>query len=592
MHKLALLLSLLLILAHTEGVAFLSKWLLSPMGRRQNPGSLWQCPALPPDMNYCSYSASSPESIQEANVWIALLSSRCHPHAMKFVCTVYNPVCLHSHQVMPILPCREFCIEVRSACVSRMYLFGFKWPQQVDCDRFPSEEASMCISSKRESVTCSPCTQETSRDNIVRKYCQADVVIKSQISGVTAFGNTSSLLVKLDRVSEQLLPQPPIHSPGNLKPNGFLAPSTGFVDTNDERILLLSQTRRLKHEYNMDNQVTDMMAYDQPADFLFTTPASKSLLLPATESDDTKGVTEHSKSERRKRRREERLQGRLSKRRRRNKRSSLIQVPHATETSSSQSMLLECAGCSLQLPISPMAPNSATRWLVMAKKLDNSRLNLTNTSPMLQITSLMAWQKDSPGFRDALHDIRTIPRTILCNPNTKVELNLDGFHHIETTTPLPTPFRQSVRTSWSRQGWVTQSRQPAPPWNLPAPLESLFQNDAAVGNRKTKRQQRQMRKQRNQFGQRQIGDSVKVRAKPKNEEEKERRRRRRKARKERLARMPPQQRAAWLTQRRARRAQKQLKGRQMLQHQASCTDVHTRSHQHMQTCYVDRLVIE
>ncbi|VDK20305.1 unnamed protein product [Taenia asiatica] len=538
------------------------------MGRRRNPGSLWQCPALPPDMNYCSYSASSPESIQEANVWIALLSSRCHPQTMKFVCTVYNPVCLHSHQVMPILPCREFCIEVRSACVSRMYLFGFKWPQQVDCDRFPSEETSMCISSKRESVICSPCAQETSRENIVRKYCQADVVIKSQISGVMAFGNTSSLLVSVDRVSEQLLPQPPIHSPGNLKPNGYLASSTGFVDTNDERLLLLSQVGQMKHEFDLDKRVTDMMAYDQPADFLSTTPAAKLPLPPAAESNNTKGIAKYSKSERRKRRREEKLRGRLSKRRRRDKRSSLIPFPPATETSLGQSMLLECAGCSLQLPTSPMAPNSATRWLVMAKKLDKSRSNLTDASPMMQITSLMAWQKDSPGFRDALRDIRTIPRAILCNPNTKVELNLDGFHHTETTTPLPMPLRQPVRTSWSRQGWITQSRHPTPTWSLPAPFEGLFQNDAAAGNRKTKKQRRQMRNQRNHSGQRQIRDPAKAKVKPKNEEEKERRWRRRKARKERLARMTPQQRAAWLSRRSARRVQRRSKGRQMSQQQA------------------------
>lgn len=146
---------LFLLLLHPEnchGATFLSKWLLSPVGnRRQNPGSLWQCPALPPDMTYCSHTSSASDSVQEANIWIALLSARCHPQTMKFICTVYNPVCLHSHQVMPILPCREFCNEVRNACISRMYLFGFKWPQQVDCERFPSEESSMCITSKRDS---------------------------------------------------------------------------------------------------------------------------------------------------------------------------------------------------------------------------------------------------------------------------------------------------------------------------------------------------------------------------------------------------------------------------------------------------------
>ncbi len=154
MHKTTPLLILLFfaLFGSTEGAAFLSKWLLSSVGRRPTPGSLWQCPELPPDMTYCSQPQFSPQaSVQEANVWIALLSSRCHPKLMKFVCTVHNPVCLHSHQVMPIQPCREFCEEVHSSCVSRMYLFGFKWPEQVDCSRFPSEKDSMCVSSKRES---------------------------------------------------------------------------------------------------------------------------------------------------------------------------------------------------------------------------------------------------------------------------------------------------------------------------------------------------------------------------------------------------------------------------------------------------------
>ncbi|KAM7537868.1 hypothetical protein Aperf_G00000068828 [Anoplocephala perfoliata] len=554
MHTLSLvLISSFLLLIITNGclsAAFLSKWLLSPVGRRrQNPGSLWQCPALPPDMTYCSHTVASSDSVQEANVWITLLSSRCHPQTMKFVCTVYNPVCLHSHQVMPILPCREFCNEVRNACVARMYLFGFKWPHQVDCDRFPSEDNSMCISSKRESVTCTPCSQETSRENIVKQYCRADVVVKSQIFGVTAFGNTSSLLVNLDRVSEQLLPQPPIPTPGtHLKPNGLFASSTGFVDTNDERFLLMNQARRREFGFDPEKQAINEIIpqADQPVDSSI-----------AARSQKPGAALELSKAEKRKRRREQRLRNKIGGKQRRDKRSPYALISPELEASLGQSMLLECAGCSLQLPTSPMAPNSATRWLVMAKKLNKSRMNLTHPAPNLQIISLMTWQKDDTGFRDALRDIRTIPKAILCNPNAKVELNLEGFHRNEVTTPKPLPMRPTIRTSWSRQGWMTMQRQPTPPWNLPAPFEGLFQNDAAVGNRKTKKQRRQMKRWRKQ---RQGAENAKGKEKPKVEDEKERKRRRRKARKEKLARMTPQQRDSWMARRRARRAQRQKLG--------------------------------
>ncbi|KAM3188033.1 hypothetical protein ACTXT7_001086 [Hymenolepis weldensis] len=240
------------------------------------------------------------------------------------------------------------------------------------------------------------------------------------------------------------------------------------------------------------------------------------------------------------------------------------------ESSLGQSMLLECAGCALQLPTSPMAPNSAVRWLVMAKKLNKTRANLTYSAPSLQIISIMSWQKDDANFRDALRDIRTIPKAILCNPNTKVELNLDGFHRGEPTTPQPAPARPAVRTSWSRQGWMAQERLATLPRKFPANFESLFQNDAASGNRKSRKHRKhQMQKQKQ--GQKQSAEPVKVaKIQPKIEDDKERKRQRRKARKEKLAKMTHQQREAWKARRQTRRAQRQkLRGRQVGQRKNS-----------------------
>nr|CDS31455.1 secreted frizzled protein 5 [Hymenolepis microstoma] len=548
---------ILLIADKCQGAAFLSKWLLSTVGhRRQNPGSLWRCPALPLDMTYCSHAAASSDSVQEANIWIALLSSKCHPQTMKFICTVYNPVCLHSHQVMPILPCREFCYEVRNACISRMHLFGFKWPQQVDCDRFPSEETSMCISSKRESVTCTPCSQEPTREEIIKKYCKADVVVKSQISGVTAYGNASSLLVSLDRISEQLLPQPLVPTPGNPnKLNSYFISSPGFVDTNDDRLLMMSQSGRLDRDFDLNKlPLSEIIPQaDQPTD-------SATVVKP-----HQLGVTsEISKTEKRKERREKRLLNRAGGKRRRDRRSpNTPVVSPELEGSLKQSLLLECAGCDLQLPTSPMAPNSAARWLVMTKKLNKTRSNLTYPVPSLQIISIMSWQKDVTGFRDAIRDIHTIPRAILCNPNAKVELNLDGFHRGEPSTQQPLPPHQGVRNSWSRQGWIANERLATPPGKLPANFEGLFQNDAAVGNRKTKRPLKQQMQKRRQ-GQMQNLESSKVSKIQNNiEDDKERKQKRKRARKEMLAKMTPQQRDAWKSRRKARRAQRQmLRGRQ------------------------------
>ncbi|VDD79218.1 unnamed protein product [Mesocestoides corti] len=419
-------------------------------------------------------------------------------------------------------------------------------------------------------------------------------IVKSQISGVAAFGNTSSLLVTFDKVSERLLPQPPLPSTGNTKPRRFFAQgalSHGFMDTNDERLQLLHQARRVKPKSKPRPQATveekkAVATVGEQADQPNVFPKAQTTISPKLETTDpTKSAIdpEAQKAERRKRRREERNRGKPG-RRRRDKRSSFFYYPISKDPIPGQNMLLECAGCSLQLPTSPMAPNSATRWLVMAKSLEKSRINGTVGAPNLQaremnncdkirscatlgtITSLMPWQKDTPGFRDALRDIRNIPRAILCNPNTKVELNFDGFQRSEQTTPPPFPQRYPIRTSWSRQGWAPWQRTPNPTWNLPSPFEGLFQNDAgsaaaSAGNREKKKRRRQMqrrRKNQTKNTNQRTGDAKKLR-----EEE---RRLRRKARKERLARMTPAQRMAWTARRRARRARrKELESRRRLQ---------------------------
>ncbi|VDK80490.1 unnamed protein product [Dibothriocephalus latus] len=148
---------LLLLLSPPYCAGFLASWgSSSGGGGGVSSASFIQCPEIPPDMIFCSsslsyrHSAGLRESVQADNVWIALLTSHCHPQLMKFVCSIYNPLCLQSHQIMPIQPCREFCEEVHSECISRMSMFGFKWPTHVNCAQFPREEESMCISSKRE----------------------------------------------------------------------------------------------------------------------------------------------------------------------------------------------------------------------------------------------------------------------------------------------------------------------------------------------------------------------------------------------------------------------------------------------------------
>ncbi|KAH3829755.1 hypothetical protein DPMN_102983 [Dreissena polymorpha] len=43
----------------------------------------------------------------------------------------------------PIPPCRSLCVEARTPCEKLMNKFGFEWPDNLNCDRFP--ENGICI---------------------------------------------------------------------------------------------------------------------------------------------------------------------------------------------------------------------------------------------------------------------------------------------------------------------------------------------------------------------------------------------------------------------------------------------------------------
>jgi hypothetical protein len=60
----------------------------------------------------------------------------CSPYLKLFLCTVYAPVCSLATQE-PIPPCRSLCVEARSGCQTLMDRFGFSWPENLDCARFP-----------------------------------------------------------------------------------------------------------------------------------------------------------------------------------------------------------------------------------------------------------------------------------------------------------------------------------------------------------------------------------------------------------------------------------------------------------------------
>ncbi|KAH3829669.1 hypothetical protein DPMN_102897 [Dreissena polymorpha] len=50
-------------------------------------------------------------------------------------------MCTEHPDLIP--PCRSLCVEARTPCEKLMNKFGFEWPDNLNCDRFP--ENGLCI---------------------------------------------------------------------------------------------------------------------------------------------------------------------------------------------------------------------------------------------------------------------------------------------------------------------------------------------------------------------------------------------------------------------------------------------------------------
>jgi frizzled 1/7 len=58
---------------------------------------------------------------------------------------MYVPVCTVLEEALP--PCRSLCNEARSGCEHLMNRFGFQWPENLECSRFP--EGGLCVGENR-----------------------------------------------------------------------------------------------------------------------------------------------------------------------------------------------------------------------------------------------------------------------------------------------------------------------------------------------------------------------------------------------------------------------------------------------------------
>ena len=76
---------------------------------------------------------SQDEAGLEVHQFFPLVKVRCSNALQPFLCLIYAPECPD-----PKIPCRELCQEARDGCESLMNKFGFTWPENLDCAKFPS----------------------------------------------------------------------------------------------------------------------------------------------------------------------------------------------------------------------------------------------------------------------------------------------------------------------------------------------------------------------------------------------------------------------------------------------------------------------
>lgn len=94
------------------------------------------CADIPYNMTYFPNPISATEQSQ-IDHFKPLIKTKCHPHIMFFVCSVFEPMC---PEQMPqaVTACRSVCEEVKRECLSIIQEFGLEWPELLECSKFPA----------------------------------------------------------------------------------------------------------------------------------------------------------------------------------------------------------------------------------------------------------------------------------------------------------------------------------------------------------------------------------------------------------------------------------------------------------------------
>lgn len=74
----------------------------------------------------------------EVHQFFPLVKVQCSPDLQLFLCAMYAPVCTILDRPLP--PCQSLCQSAKNGCELLMNKFGFKWPEPLNCNKFPTNE--------------------------------------------------------------------------------------------------------------------------------------------------------------------------------------------------------------------------------------------------------------------------------------------------------------------------------------------------------------------------------------------------------------------------------------------------------------------
>ena len=83
-----------------------------------------------------------------------LVKLKCSPDFKFFLCVMYAPPCTIIDRAL--LPCRSLCESARRGCERLMNDFGFQWPENMECSKFPENKESVLCVGKNESSPTEP----------------------------------------------------------------------------------------------------------------------------------------------------------------------------------------------------------------------------------------------------------------------------------------------------------------------------------------------------------------------------------------------------------------------------------------------------